>query len=60
MSETRVADNVAWYLHQELKRAKKQPKVSRIDARFNDWAKREGINLKQMDLMKNTHNKKGT
>lgn len=59
MTKTRIADNVAWHIHQEVKKIKKErdpnknvPGDRRIDARFNDWAKRNGVDLQSMKLMK--------
>ena len=48
MAETKLA-KAPWPKPQ--KPAKLTPNDSRIDAKFNEWAKREGINLKQMKLM---------
>ena len=53
--QTRIADNVAWHMSQELKKIKKQKNVpgdKRIDAKFNDWAKRNGVNLAELKVMK--------
>jgi hypothetical protein len=49
MTETRIADNVAWHLKKEVKKIKQQgnktPGDARIDAKFKDWAKRNGVDL---------------
>lgn len=55
--QTRIADNVAWHLHQEVKKIKKDPSKKvpgdkRIDAKFNQWAARNGVNLSEMKLMR--------
>lgn len=55
--QTRIADNVAWHLHQEVKKIKKDPSKKvpgdkRIDAKFNDWAKRNGLNIQEIPVMR--------
>lgn len=64
MTETRIADNVAWYLHQEVKKIKKEkvqqspPKkvakpIPKIDVKFLEWAKRENIDLRDLKVWSN-------
>ena len=56
MTQTRIADNVAWHIHQEAKKAKKEREgamshAKRLDAKFNEWAKRNGIDLDELKVM---------
>lgn len=65
--QTRIADNVAWHINQEIKKIKRErkekgsvPAVKRIDAKFNDWARRNNINLNDIKLMEKRHEKKNS
>ena len=52
MSETRIADNVWWHVNKEARQQDKQAKPkSRIDAKFEEWAERNNINLKEIPVM---------
>ena len=62
MPETRIADNVAWYMSKEVKKIRKERKVKKEskppkpkcqrDIVFEAWAKREGIDLNELGVMK--------
>lgn len=53
MSETRIADNVAWHIHKEAKKQPKPPKPrKKIDAKFEDWAAKNKIDLRDIPVMK--------
>ena len=59
--QTRIADNVAWHMAKELKKAKKMKNVpgdKRIDAKFNEWARRNNINLNDIKLMEKRNGNK--
>ena len=49
MTQTTLA-KAPWH-KPKAERKKMHPNDSRIDAKFNEWAKREGINLNQLKLM---------
>ena len=53
MSETRIADNVWWHVNKEARQQEKikKPK-SRIDAKFEAWAKKNNINIVEIPVMK--------
>lgn len=58
MAETRIADNVWWHVNREARKQEKQVKPrSRIDAKFEEWAKRNDINLKDIPVMEKAHGK---
>lgn len=49
---TRIADNVWWHVNKEARKQEKQAKPkSRIDAKFEDWAKRNNIDLNELPVM---------
>jgi hypothetical protein len=52
MTESRIADNVWWHVNKEARQQEKikKPK-SRIDAKFEEWAARNKVDLKSMKLM---------
>ena len=53
MAETRIADNVWWHVNKEARRQEKQAKPkSRIDAKFEEWAQRNGVALKELPIMR--------
>ena len=52
MAETRIADNVWWHVKEEAKKQGKLSKPkSRLDAKFEEWAKRNNVNLRDIPLM---------
>ena len=52
MSETRIADNVWWHVKEEAKKQEKLAKPkNRLDAKFEEWAKRNNVDLKDIPLM---------
>ena len=55
MAETRIADNVAWHIHKEAKKRPKMPKPlkerKKIDTKFEAWAAKNNVNLKDIPLM---------
>ena len=55
MAETRIADNVAWHIHKEAKKQPKMPKPlkerKKIDTKFEAWAAKNNVNLKDIPLM---------
>ena len=67
MPETRIADNVAWHINQEVRKIRKERRAAKtkkepipkppkpkkkIDLLFEAWAKRENVDLNELGVMK--------
>ena len=56
MTETKIADGATWHKsHKPLKPIKKEaPQIkpkSRLDLKFEEWAKKNGVNLRDLKIM---------
>ena len=53
MTNTRIADNVAWHIHKEAKKQPKPPKPrSKIDTKFEEWAAKNKLDLRDIPVMR--------
>ena len=58
--ETRIADNVWWHVKKEAQKNKQPKPKSRIDAKFEEWAAKNEVDLKNIPLMEKRNARKTT